>query len=270
MRPIAPTKFLARNRRTIYVSSSKKGGDTYFTFGGENGQKKQYSPKARFARNGNLVRVIKPQNVVPKKIMPKRLPTNKPTKANKVAAPVRSPGSARAARMLLLAAKRNAGALPVYRRARVAKPKAAPKPRASKAMSPGTKAAQMFTRILNAKPKAAPKPRASKAMSPGTKASQKFFRILNAKPKAPKAVPKPRASKAMSPGTKAAQKFFRMLNTKPKKAKVAKRSPVGELNAGAKMLLKLNADSRRAAAMRATAAAKKRRLNSNPFAALMR
>ena len=240
MRPIAPTKFLARNRRTIYVSSSKKGGDTYFTFGGENGQKKQYSPKARFARNGNLVRVIKPQNVVPKKIMPKRLPTNKPTKANKVAAPVRSPGSARAARMLLLAAKRNAGALPVYRRARVAKPKAAPKPRASK------------------------------AMSPGTKASQKFFRILNAKPKAPKAVPKPRASKAMSPGTKAAQKFFRMLNTKPKKAKVAKRSPVGELNAGAKMLLKLNADSRRAAAMRATAAAKKRRLNSNPFAALMR
>ena len=94
MRPIAPTKFLARNRRTIYVSSSKKGGTTYFTFGGKDGQKKQYSPKAAFKKtpDGGLRKLVK-SNSVPNKIAPAMLKGRK-VRANKgkARALVTSPG----------------------------------------------------------------------------------------------------------------------------------------------------------------------------------
>ena len=114
MRPIEPTKFLTRTRKKIYMSKPKKGSNkqVFFTLG--NAGKKTYAPKAYFAQNNatnnTTVRTIKPQNKVPNKLTPKRLP--KGSRPKKVSAPSNmAPANARRARMNLMAARRANGSL---------------------------------------------------------------------------------------------------------------------------------------------------------------
>jgi len=117
MRPIESTKFLTRNRKKIFMSKLKKNSSKKVFFTLNKDGKKTYRPKAYFAQNNannnTTVRTIKPQNKVPAKIAPKRLP--KGSRPKKVAAPSNmAAANARRARMNAMAAKRRARVSPKY------------------------------------------------------------------------------------------------------------------------------------------------------------
>jgi hypothetical protein len=160
--------------------------------------KKQYSPKARFTKNGNMVRVITSQNTVPKKLMPKRMPVNKPRKANRGALPLLSPGSSRIARMKVMAKARNGGALPVYARTGAAR------------------ASQMFAPLPRGRrPTRTRSPSTPSLMSPAAARANRMLKMalrrasgstVYARTNAERAALRPeagnRVSNEMSPGTK--------------------------------------------------------------------
>jgi hypothetical protein len=145
MRQIEPTKFLTRNRKKIFMSKLKKNSSKKVFFTLNKDGKKTYRPKAYFAQNNannnTTVRTIKPQNKVPTKIAPKRLP--KGSRPKKVAAPSNmAAANARRARMNAMAAKRRARVSPKYeakslnKKAPVRKTRAAPEPKRKSPVSP--------------------------------------------------------------------------------------------------------------------------------------